>query len=226
MHHEECLGIKVLRIHVILFLPHLLQLVLGHGMLQFIMLSVLGLQLLHLLLNNLPFLSIIDSIQSHLFLKLLLHLIFLEVLSPLLVLLLQVCSGLLDQLLQILHIKLGRLDIKMLRYLEMLLVHSIAQFKLFLSQVSQPLQLLSLYLVQLSPHSMTEKLKLLSDGSISDLIRLGGLQLLPELWITLQDLHHLLQILVVLQTQVPLLRLILLRSLTHGWTNYTLYEDC
>ena len=87
VHHEECLGIKVLRIHVVLLLPHLLQLIFGHRMLQLIMLPVLGLQLLHFLLNNFPFLSIIDGIQSHILLKLLLHFILFEIFFPLLVLL-------------------------------------------------------------------------------------------------------------------------------------------
>ncbi len=46
-----------LGLHVILLLPDLLQLVLGHGMLQLLVLAVLGLHLLHLLLHHLPLLS-------------------------------------------------------------------------------------------------------------------------------------------------------------------------
>jgi len=107
MHHEECLGVKVLRVHVILILPHLLELLLGHGMVDLLVLSVFSLHLLHFLLDNFSLGRVIDSVKSHILLKLLLHLVLFELLLPRLVLFLQVGGGLLDQLLQVRDVKLG-----------------------------------------------------------------------------------------------------------------------
>ena len=213
MHHEECLGVKVLWIHVILILPNLFKLFFGHGMVNFLVLPVFSFKLFHFLLDNFSLRSVIDSIESHLLLKLLLHLIFLELLLPRLVLLLQICCCLLDQLLEVLHVKLLRPDIQMFGDLEMLLVYSLICLKLLLGQVPQSLQLLPLDLIQLGPDPVTEVLQLLGDGAVPDLVHLGALQLLPELRITLEDLDNLLQVFVVLEAEVHVLGLVLLRPL-------------
>ena len=79
--------------------------------------------------------------------------------------------------------------------------------------MSQPFKLLPLDLVQLGSDTMIKNLQLLCNGAISDLINFGFLQFFSELWVTLKNLDDLLQIFVVLKSQIPFLSgLILLWS--------------
>ena len=198
---------------MILIFPNLLQLFFGHGMVHFLVLPVFRFKLFHFLLDNFPLRSVINSVESHLLLKLFLHLILLEVLLPRLILLLQVCCCLLDQLLEVLNVKFMRPDIQMFENLEMLLVYTLISLELLLCQVPESLQLLPFDLVQLGPDAVTEVLKLLGNGAVPDLIHIGPLQLLPKLRVALKDLDNLLEVFVVLESEIHVLGLILLRAL-------------
>ena len=225
MHHKECFGVKVLWIHVVLILPDLFKLLFGHGMVHFLVLPVFCFKFFHFLLDNFSLRSVIDSVESHLLLELFLHLIFLELLLPRLVLLLQICCCLLDQLLEVLNVKLLRPDIQMFGDLEMLLVYSLISLELLLGQVPQSLQLLPLDLIQLGPHPVAEVLQLLGDGAVPDLVHLGPLQLLPKLRIALEDLNNLLKIFVVLESKIHVLGLVLLRPLLVHWGTHNALDQ-
>ena len=69
----------------------------------------------------------------------------------------QVSRGLLYQFLQVGNVKLTGLDVQVLRDLEMFPVYSFLRFKLFLSHVTEPLQLLPLHLVQFGSYTVTEE---------------------------------------------------------------------
>ena len=102
VHGEERLRVPVLGAHVVLLLPHLLQLVLGHRVVRRGVLLVRVLLLGDPLLLLLPLRLVVDVTEALVLLKLLLHLVGLEVLPSLLVRALHVTGGRLDQLAEIL----------------------------------------------------------------------------------------------------------------------------
>ena len=213
VHLEEDPGVPILGSHVILVLPDFFQLILGHGVMHFLMILVLLLQAMNPVLLLLPLVRVLDVIQPLLLLKLLLHFVLLEVVPPLLVGLLQVLGGSLDQPLEVLLLESGVLWIHMHWNLKVLLVDALIQFILLHGQVPQPLDLPPLDLVQLGPDAVVHEFELVGDGAVADLVHVGVLQLLPEVLIGLQDLHDLLQVSVVLDAKVPVLAAVTLMLL-------------
>ena len=70
----------------------------------------------------------------------------------------------------------------------MLLVDAFPQLVLLDRGVPQPLQLPPLDVVQLAADAVVDKVQLVGDGAVADVVHLGVLQLLPELGVGLQDL--------------------------------------
>uniref|UniRef100_A0A6B0VAE5 Putative secreted protein n=1 Tax=Ixodes ricinus TaxID=34613 RepID=A0A6B0VAE5_IXORI len=104
VHGKECVGIEILLVHVVLFLPGLLQLRLAPRFVHGRVVLVLPLKLLVVLLLLL-LLLLRHVLQLVPVLQLLLHLILLELLLALLVQLLQVLGRRHNQLLQIINLE-------------------------------------------------------------------------------------------------------------------------
>uniref|UniRef100_A0A6B0V9T7 Uncharacterized protein n=1 Tax=Ixodes ricinus TaxID=34613 RepID=A0A6B0V9T7_IXORI len=104
VHGKECVGIEILLVHVVLFLPGLLQLRLAPRFVHGWVVLVLPLELLVVLLLLL-LLLLRHVLQLVPVLQLLLHLILLELLLALLVQLLQVLGRRHNQLLQIINLE-------------------------------------------------------------------------------------------------------------------------
>ncbi len=126
VHGEERLGVPLVGPHVILVLPDFFQLILGHWMMDFAVFFMLLFLLVEPVLLLLPFGLVVDVIQALLLLELLLHLVPFEVVSPLAIGLLQIFCRSLDQALEIVDFKGGRLDFDVLGNLQVLLVDALS----------------------------------------------------------------------------------------------------
>ena len=80
----------------------------------------------------------------------------------------------------------------------------------------QPLHLLALDVIQLVAHVVVHELQLRRDGAVADLLRVGGLELLAELGVALEDGHDLLQVAVVLHVEAGVVVLLDLGRVRHG----------
>lgn len=141
VHQEEGLGVELLTVHVVLLLPHLLQLRLVPWRVQRVVLVVL--LLLHLqLVLVLLLVRLVHRLHLLVLLELLLHLVPLELVPPQLVRLGQLVARLVDQLAQVLLLERVRiLVVHVLRDLHVIAVDLVGQLELLDGQVTQPFQL-------------------------------------------------------------------------------------
>lgn len=163
VHHEEGLRVKVLAIHVVLLLPHLLQLCLVSGRVQWRVLVVLLLLRLQLRLVLL-LVVLVHALELLVLLKLLLHLVPLELVPAQFVRLRELVAGLVDQLAEVLLLERVRVRVvQVLCDLHVAPVDVVGHLKLLDGQLPETLQLLAFKFVQAGAHVVRDVVQLLGD---------------------------------------------------------------
>uniref|UniRef100_A0A6B2EJI4 Uncharacterized protein n=1 Tax=Phlebotomus kandelakii TaxID=1109342 RepID=A0A6B2EJI4_9DIPT len=223
VHHEEGLRIEILSLHVILFLPNLLQLRLSTRMMHLVMLIMLLLHLLEILLILLPMI-LIHRLHAFLLLELLLHFVPFKLVPSQFIRFRQVISRLVDQLLEILHLKSVLIRvIEMLRDLQVFPINIICHFKLLNRQLTQSLEFCSFDFIKFRANAMIHIFQLVSDLSTLNVHFVNTVEFLPEVRIALQGAHHLLQVVLIFEdilnigSRVIWIVLLLVAGLLHFW---------
>lgn len=202
VHGEESVGIEVLGIHVILLLPHFLQLWLAARLVNSRVFLVVFDGLVVLLLHFDPLLGR-HVLQTLSVLKLLAHLVLLEFSLALFVQRLQVLRSSDNQLLQVFNFKgVWVLVINVVGHLDAVTVQ--AKFSLLglHGEFSQPVQFNPLEFIQAVSDIVFYKLKFVSHTARPYVIDVYRLQLRRKVWVILKCLNYFLKVATVLQAEI------------------------